>query len=96
MIVNRRTYTVKPSDLRAVMETARARLAKRKAAQSVRTYVSSLGGLFVFAMEVEFENLAEYEAFWAAEFARPDYAAFREEFYSRITGGTNEIWSLLE
>jgi hypothetical protein len=62
-----------------------------------RIYISSIGPFDILAVELEGENLEEYEKGWAEYFASPEAAQFLEKWYKVTeTGGTNEIWNLVE
>jgi hypothetical protein len=60
-----------------------------------RLYFSNIGPFDRLALEVEFENLAQYEEYWAEYFASPEGVAFNEKLNTLLeSGGTNEIWTL--
>jgi hypothetical protein len=62
-----------------------------------RIYISSIGPFDILAVELEGENLEEYEKGWAEYFASPEATQFLEKWYEVTeTGGTNEIWRLVE
>lgn len=95
MLVNRRTFVVK----RGYMNEAVAlQVAEReRTGTAYRIYMSSIGPFDVIALEFEGENLEEYERVWAEYFASPEAAQFLEKWYEVTeTGGTNEIWELVE
>ncbi|MFN8489174.1 MAG: NIPSNAP family protein [Caldilineaceae bacterium] len=95
MIVNRRSFHVK----NGCMEQALALL--RDAGQKYphpqgrprRLYTSDIGQLDVVAFEIEYADLAEYEAYWKAIAAQPWIDDFFAQWFT-ITepGGKNEIW----
>lgn len=95
MLVNRRTFPVKPG----CMERALALL--RDAGQKFphpqgrprRLYTADIGQLNVVGFEIEYANLTEYEAYWAAIATADWIADFFAQWDTLIeTGATNEIW----
>jgi hypothetical protein len=99
MIVNRRTFHVKPGCESQAVEwlsnEAKAEKARGGFLGHVRIYVTSIGQFDQVAFEIEFESLAEYETFWATWGARPTTPALMEKWYELIvSGGTNEVWDL--
>ena len=95
MIVNRRTFVVK----RGCMEEAVALLVadRERIGGKHRIYVSNIGPFDTIAIELEGENLEEYEKGWAEWGATPEAATFLEKWHDLTeSGGTNEIWTLVE
>jgi len=101
MIVNRRTFNVRPGR----MQEAVALVLKEVAAERerggmsgpVRVYTSSIGTFDQMAVEWEYENLAVYEKGWAEWWARPTNAAFMQKWFELTKGGgSNEVWDLAE
>jgi hypothetical protein len=97
MIVNRSTFNIK----RGRMEEAKALL--KEALQwwpadtgAVRHYASHFGTLNQLAMEGEFQSLADCDRAWTEWGAKmpPDWA--RRWNDAAETGGSNEIWTILE
>ena len=98
MIVNRRTVVIKPGrmdDVRALVpETVRAKPAG--VTRPMRWYVIEFGAWNLFAMEAEFESLAEYErltAEWLANHSPEFWTKYHE---IKDHGGSKEIWTLIE
>ena len=97
MIVNRRTFQVKggcweEAVALMVAETKRVRLPHAR-----RIYSSNIGPFDRLVFEAEFENLADYEEFWAEWSASPEGDAFVEKWETLVkSGGMNEIWTLEE
>lgn len=97
MIVNRRTFVVKSgcwdeAEALAVAETNRVSFPHLR-----RLYSSNISPFDRLVFEAEFENLAEYEKFWAEWFAAPESAVFLKKWDDLLeAGGTNEIWTLVE
>jgi hypothetical protein len=98
MIVNRRTFIVKPGQMDQLLALVNA--AKEQfpgLAQAWRTYAPEIGPFDVVAIEWEYESLEEYERDWAEWGATPESAAFMEKWYQLTeSGGSNEIWRLVE
>ena len=62
-----------------------------------RIYVPEIAPFDMIALEIEFENLEEYEKGWAEWFAAPETAEFLEQWYDLTEiGGTNQVWTLVE
>jgi len=101
MIVNRRTFNVKPGCGEKAVESLAAESAAEKKRSgftgAVRIYSSSIGQLNQVAFEAEFRNLAEYETFWAGWAARPTTTEWLKKWIElEESGTTNEIWDLAE
>ncbi len=97
MLVNRRTFIAKRGRMEEVVALVKAEIERVSHPHARRLYIPSIGPLDVIAHEVEFESLEEYERFWAEWFASPEGAAFNEKWSDLTeTGGTNEIWTLVE
>ena len=95
MIVNRRTFNVRPGRMEEAVELAAKELERGGNFGAVRIYTISIGRFDQMAIEWEFQNLAEYEKGWAEWIARPTSADFLDKLNELIkSGGTNEIWNL--
>jgi hypothetical protein len=98
MIVNRRTFIVKVGhmdQLLALMKEAKEQFTTVEHAW--RNYAPEIGPNDVMAMEWEYESLEEYEKDWAEWGATPEAAAFMEKWNQMTeSGGSNEIWRLVE
>ena len=96
MIVNRRTFVPRrgrETEAIAYLEADIKRLDRSHSVRVTRCDIG-VGGLSV---EWDFENLKEYEEFWAAYFSSPEGAAFVKEWRELTeTTRTNEIWTLME
>lgn len=97
MIVNRRTFIVKAG----CWDEAEALVVADTKSESFphprRIYSSDIGPHDRLVYEAEFENLAEYEKYWAEWFASHESVAFVKKFNDLLeAGGTNEIWTLVE
>jgi hypothetical protein len=98
MIVNRRTFIVKAGymdQLLALMKAAKEQFST--SAHAWRSYAPEIGPIDVVAFEWEYGSLEEYEKDWAEWGATPESAAFMEK-WNQLTesGGSNEIWRLVE
>ena len=97
MIVNRRTFLVKGGCWDEALALTGAEISRVSFPHARRLYSSNIGPFDQLVFEAEFENLAEYEEFWAEYSASPEGAAFNEKFDTLLkSGGTNEIWTLEE
>jgi hypothetical protein len=97
MIVNRRTFDVKPGRMQEAVELVRkaqAALREDGLTGAIRSYVSRIGTLGQLSTEGEYESLTEYGKVWARFSARPTTPAFMEKWYEVVKGGTNEIWTI--
>lgn len=99
MIVNRRTFVVKTGymdQLLALIKAAREQFSTL--AHAWRTYAPPIGPFDVVAIRMwEYESLEEYERDWAEWGATPESAALMVR-WNELTesGGSNEIWRLVE
>jgi hypothetical protein len=101
MIVNRRTFNVKPDQVNAAVEWLQTEIAAEQARGPLhgtyRIYVSSIGTFAQVAFESEYDDLATYEQFWATWFSRPECQEANRQFITLLRGGgTNSIWRLVE
>lgn len=96
MLVHRQTFIVKPGkweEAIKVLKTGADHLDNRP---PFRVYGSYIGNNDTIVLELEFENMTEYERFWNAWFAAPESAAVGEKWNQlHLPGGTNEVWQLL-
>lgn len=101
MIVNRRTFNVKPGcgDKAVELLAAESAAEKKRSGFSgaVRIYSSNIGQFNQVAFELEFKDLAEYAQFWAEWAARPTSAEWMKKWIElEASAGINEIWTLAE
>lgn len=97
MIVNRRTFRVKWGRVEEAVALMKAEGKRVGFPHALRLYTNYTGPFSTIAFEAEFENLEEYERWWAEYFASPEGAAFNGKFLALLeAGGTNEIWNLEE
>ena len=99
MYVNRSTFVFKPAcnpdDVRALIKDA-LRWKPAGMTRPVRLYAIQFGASNHFAVEAEFETLAECErlmAEWVAGFS-PEFWKRWDEAIDQ--GGSNEVWTLIE
>ena len=95
MIVNRLTVSVKQGRMQELVELLKER--RKQEGYNVRLYQSHLGTRDQIAYEIEFEDYAAYDKFFAEWYALPDTPAFLEKWNDMTqAGGTNELWWLIE
>lgn len=97
MIVNRRTFIIKPPHMEEAAALVRAEMDRVGSLPGFRIYLSNIGPFHVLAFEAEFDNLVEYERL-VGEFFERVSPEFWEEWHSitEAAGGANEIWTLVE
>ena len=97
MIVNRWVWTVKRGCQNDFVELLKAE-AERCARHAVRIYVPSIGPCrALIALEYEYEDLQDYEEFWAEWLADPEAAQFMRKAGELHTEQVHqEIWSLVD
>ncbi len=97
MITNRRTFIIKRGRLQEAAALIKAEAERVDLPNAQRVYVPEIAPFDVMVYEADYENLEEYEGIWAEWLASPEAAAFLEKLYAVTeTGGTNEIWTLVE
>jgi hypothetical protein len=95
-LVNRRTFVAKRGCLDEVVQLLKAAGEKTNLPHRYRLYVSNLGPFDTLALEIEVENLAEYERVWTAIGERIAPEVWEKWSALTETGGANEIWTLAE
>jgi hypothetical protein len=96
MIVNRRTMIVKPGCWDEAVALVVAETKRVSFPHPRRILTENISPFDRLVFEAEFENLAEYEKFWAEYLASPEAASFQEGWDDLVeAGGANEIWSLV-
>ncbi|GAC1548427.1 MAG: hypothetical protein NVS2B7_24340 [Herpetosiphon sp.] len=104
MLVNRRTFIVKKpffDEALAILHEVRRFARQVTPDTAIRIYASELGPFDTIAYESEAVNLAAYEQAVAAFTAHPAVSKWLPDTFKRwqeITesGGSNEIWRLVE
>lgn len=95
MIVQRLTFLAKSGRRMEAAELASAE--RERTGSTHRIYRSYLGPRNTIAVEFEFEDLEEMEAFWSEWYATPESSAFLEKWNDLLeASGTSEIWTLVE
>ena len=96
MLMNRRTFIAKRGCLQEAAALLKKEVAKVNSLKGVHIYVSNIGPFDTIATEFEVKDLVEYQEVlkeWG-EVATPE---FWEKWYSLTeTGGSNEIWTVVE
>jgi hypothetical protein len=97
MIVNRRTFRIKNGKAQKVAEMMKSENERLKWPVTHRIYTANIAPFNLVIGEWEFEDLAAYEKFWTDWFALPETEAFMKKWNALTrSGGTNEIWNLIE
>lgn len=96
MLVNRRTFMVKTGRVEEAAKLLKAGEKYHKHVPTNRIYISDIGTYNQVVLELEFENMTEYERFWAEWEASPDLEAFMKKWHKVTKGGISEIWQLVE
>ena len=95
MIVNRRTFVVKRGRMQDVVELLREGGPDFPHPHPRRFYTPRIAPFDVLAIEIEFENLKDYEEYWTKWGTRPETAEFMDKWFELTqNGGTNEIWTV--
>mgnify|MGYP003574820365 CR=1 FL=1 len=95
MIVQRMNVNAKKGRILELIEFLKED--RKRGGYNYRLYQSNLGTFEQVSIELEFDDLAAHEKFWAEWNALPETPAFFKK-WDELTksGGTNEIWSLIE
>lgn len=97
MLVNRRTWVVKRGCMQKAVALAVAAWEQFDQPHVRRFYVPDIAPFDTLVLEIEFEDLEDYQKFWAEWAARPETAEAQGKFDDVTeTGGSNEIWTLVE
>ena len=96
MLVHRVTWNVKPGKQEEAEELLRKAGEMYPSPHVVRVYVPETGPFNTLVYEVEFENLADYQAHWQKWYALPGRAEFMEKWNELVTGGGDQLWNLVE
>lgn len=95
MIVNRRTFTAQPGQMAELIDVLKAGGGYLADMPTFRVYQALFGQNNRAVLELDFDDLAHYERFWAAWGAAPESAGVMERLQPCITGEqSNEIWRL--
>ena len=95
MLVNRRTFIIKPGHLEKAIALGKAEITRVWPSMPVRYYRGHIAPFDTFALEAEWESLSVYEKAMAEGFPRVS-AEFWDK-WNQLTeaGGTNEFWELV-
>jgi len=97
MLMNRRTFVVKRGRMEEAIKLLQAEAQRSSRKNHSRIYTPEVAAFDVICAEIDFDNLSQYEQYWADYFEQPEAAAFLERWVELTeTGGTNEIWQLVE
>jgi hypothetical protein len=101
MLLDRRVFIVKFGKMAEVLELLKAEQARVQQAYgfsgATRNYVNVVAPNNHLVLEREWNNLAEWEAFWSAWQASPEGKAFLEKWSPLLEpGGWGELWQLVE
>jgi hypothetical protein len=94
MIVNRRTFIAKPGQTEKVVEILNSGLVFVPFQPKYRLYISDIAPFNQVALEVEFNDLAEYDRFWSGATEKSSEEWWKVWFEATDNGGANEIWKL--
>ena len=98
MIVNRRTFNVKPGCLEEIVQLIRdvgAEIGQKPAYSPIRVLTAVFGPFDVLVLETTHENMEQYQQYWIELGGEPAMVKFFEKWYTLIAGGgTNEIWDI--
>ena len=98
MIVERRTFYIKPGSLGKAIELAKESAKFVDVPHGVLLYTHFAGEFNVLMGDVKFENVAELEEFWKKWWSHPDVPEFMERWLAVLQerSGKNEILNLVE
>lgn len=95
MIVNRRTFNLKPDRVEDALALAKA--TQPAFGHNSRYYVPLVAAWHVLVWEAEFQSLAEYDGAMAEYWTRPEAAEELKKWRECFAGGgANELWELVE
>jgi hypothetical protein len=94
VIVNRRTFVYKRGCQQKAAELLRQAKEMAGNVGSIRIYVPEIAPFSTIAVELEFEDWDQYHKFWAE--SSPGDAFWAEWYAATESGGSNEVWRLVE
>lgn len=95
MIINRRVFTLKQGKDQEAVEILKSGAGHMAAIPTFRICTSSIGPGGRVVLELEFEDLAHYERWWAEWGATPQAAQVLERWRTTVEPGwDNEIWQI--
>lgn len=96
MLVNRRTWSVKPGHMDAILQVLKDGGDVVTTTPPFRVYRSSIGPINKAVLELDFEDMGHYTRFWAEFGAAPGAAAIDARLWEHCESeGMNEIWALV-
>jgi hypothetical protein len=98
MVVNRRTFNIKPGRMQDALALVRAEIDNRPMGfRAVRAYAPNIAPFDVLAFEFEWDSVAQAEQEWDKWNASDAAAEFLPKWADVVAGGgTNEFWNLAE
>ena len=97
MIVHHMTWKAKPGQENALVEMIKEGFAMHPAPHGRRIFTPDIGANNRVVIDIEFENLAEYEAYWEEWNSKPELPAFAERWLKLVeSGGGSETWNVVE
>lgn len=97
MIIDRRIFSVKFGKMDEVVQVLATGGDIVPDRPRARILTAAIGTFDRVVLELEFENLAHYEAWWSAWSAAPGQGEVMERFWACVEpGGTHEIWEVAE
>ena len=93
MIVNRRTFHLKRGHQQKVVDFIKAFYISNPDPHVLRWYVSDIGQLDQLVVEIEYQDLADYNRYWSVFDPGEDF--WNKWFDLTELGSTNEIWELV-
>ena len=96
MYINRRIFTTKQGKIEEAV-TLLMNVESSRPKESIRISVAYFGEFNTIALELGFDSLAEYEAFWGQFMEEPGIEEFMAQ-WNELTesGGSNELWRVAE
>lgn len=100
MIINRRTFNVKPGCMEAAikcLKDAETDFASNSKSKPIHLKLTTaiFGPFDLLATEAEFEDQDQYKIYTDELFSHPVMERFFETWFTLIvSGGTNEIWEI--
>jgi hypothetical protein len=97
MVVNRRTFNIKPGGMEDALALVKAENAEGGEFRAVRVYTPNIAPFDVLAIEFEVESVAQADRMWDEWFTSDRAADFMPKWVDVTAGGgTNEYWNLEE
>jgi hypothetical protein len=97
MFINRRTFKIKPGRQEEAVQALKDVVAHAgDLARPTRVQTAMFGPFDVIVLDIEFDTMSQYDAYWQAGFEHPAVIKFFESWDSVLNagGGINEIWEV--